>query len=85
MAGNRWFESTSLQRRVNELSVPLDEGVFEPPDLLQTRMNGGAQSLLIAGPVVRIRLPSVGSLSQHCTPGLQAKGSNPSSSRSVPA
>ena len=30
------FESVSLQRRVNELSVPLDEGVFEPPDLLQT-------------------------------------------------
>jgi len=36
VAGNRWFESTSLQRRVNELSVPLDEGVFEPSDLLQT-------------------------------------------------
>ena len=37
------FESISLQGRVNELSVPLDEGVFEPPDLLQTRMNGGDQ------------------------------------------
>src|SRR6516165_9811278 len=33
---DRKFESISLQRRVNELSVPLDEGVFEPPDLLQT-------------------------------------------------
>ena len=30
------LESVSLQRRVNELSVPLDEGVFEPSDLLQT-------------------------------------------------
>ena len=29
---NRWFESIYLQWRVNELSVPLDEGVFEPPD-----------------------------------------------------
>jgi len=27
---DQWFESISLQRRVNELSVPLDEGVFEP-------------------------------------------------------
>jgi len=53
VAGNRWFESTSLQRRVNELSVPLDEGVFEPPDLLQTRMNGGDQIVVEADQILR--------------------------------
>jgi hypothetical protein len=47
------FESISLQRRVNELSVPLDEGVFEPPDLLQTRMNGGDQIVVEAFPDIR--------------------------------
>jgi hypothetical protein len=50
---DRWFESTPLQRRVNELSVPLDEGVFEPPDLLQTRMNGGDQIVVKAFPDIR--------------------------------
>jgi hypothetical protein len=46
---DQWFESVFLQRRVNDLSVPLDEGVFEPPDLLQTRMNGGDQIVVEAG------------------------------------
>jgi len=32
IARNRKFESTSLQRRVNELSVPPDEGVFASAD-----------------------------------------------------
>jgi hypothetical protein len=50
---NRWFESSPLQRRVNELSVPLDEGVFEPPDLLQTRMNGGDQIVVEADQILR--------------------------------
>ena len=52
----RWdqeFESPLLQRRVNELSVPLDEGVFEPPDLLQTRMNGGDQIVVEADQILR--------------------------------
>ena len=35
------FESISLQRRVNELSVPLDEGVFASAD-------GRRQTKLIA-------------------------------------
>jgi len=47
------FESISLQRRVNELSVPLDERVFEPPDLLQTRMNGGDQIVVEADQILR--------------------------------
>ena len=47
------LESVSLQRRVNELSVPLDEGVFEPPDLLQTRMNGGDQIVVEADQILR--------------------------------
>ena len=50
---NRGFESRFLQRRVNELLVPLDEGVFEPPDLLQTRMNGGDQIVVKAFPDIR--------------------------------
>ena len=53
VAGNRWFQSTSLQRSVNELSVPLDEGAFEPPDLLQTRMNGGDQIVVEADQILR--------------------------------
>jgi len=47
------FESSPLQRRVNELSVPLDEGVFEPPDLLQTRMNGCDQIVVEADQILR--------------------------------
>ena len=43
----------SPQRSVNELSVPLDEGVFEPPDLLQTRMNGCDQIVVEADQILR--------------------------------
>ena len=47
------FESSPLLRRVNELSVPLDEGVIEPPDLLQTRMNGCDQIVVEADQILR--------------------------------